>query len=374
MSSGIKGNPLVLQRDFEGSDVYRIWSGSDGRTDVTTAGKVRSKWNGYSVLRASRTRNQEVIRLHLTNGSSVDLVGGGISDFLCFQWPSYSNSLETTAQARLVDAIRGHSFNLAVNAAQSRQLVDMVVTNLGKLGRAISALRHGDFSSAARQLGARPRGTRLVPSDISGRWLELQYGWLPSLSDAFAAAEAYEKLTKFERTSTVVSSAKEVFTVQASANSFLISTLELWKQRISYTYELSEVLSAPRSLGLQDPLSVAWELIPYSFVVDWFIPIGTYLDNLAILPHLKGRWLKQYSTANISAGPYTWVAPLPGNYLGYSIQSVEIFCSDNKRGLMAQRHVGADAIPVAFPGFDSRGLHGKRIWNAIALAYQRFGR
>jgi hypothetical protein len=28
-----------------------------------------------------------------------------------------------------------------------------------------------------------------------------------------------------------------------------------------------------------NPLSITWELIPYSFVVDWFVDIGSYLRN-----------------------------------------------------------------------------------------------
>lgn len=32
--------------------------------------------------------------------------------------------------------------------------------------------------------------------------------------------------------------------------------------------------------GLTDPLTIAWELVPLSFVVDWFVPVGTFLDSL----------------------------------------------------------------------------------------------
>jgi hypothetical protein len=34
------------------------------------------------------------------------------------------------------------------------------------------------------------------------------------------------------------------------------------------------------SLGLTNPLNVAWELVPFSFVVDWFIPIGDFFNGL----------------------------------------------------------------------------------------------
>ena len=32
-------------------------------------------------------------------------------------------------------------------------------------------------------------------------------------------------------------------------------------------------------LGLVNPLSVAWELVPFSFVVDWFSGVGNVLDG-----------------------------------------------------------------------------------------------
>jgi hypothetical protein len=33
-------------------------------------------------------------------------------------------------------------------------------------------------------------------------------------------------------------------------------------------------------LGLTRPLSSAWELLPWSFVADWWLSVGTYLDAI----------------------------------------------------------------------------------------------
>lgn len=46
----------------------------------------------------------------------------------------------------------------------------------------------------------------------------------------------------------------------------------------------SPTLATLDSLGLLDPLSVAWELVPLSFVVDWFIPVGAFIRSLG------GHW------------------------------------------------------------------------------------
>jgi hypothetical protein len=33
--------------------------------------------------------------------------------------------------------------------------------------------------------------------------------------------------------------------------------------------------------GLLNPVEIAWELVPYSFIVDWFVPIGNCLSALS---------------------------------------------------------------------------------------------
>jgi hypothetical protein len=40
-------------------------------------------------------------------------------------------------------------------------------------------------------------------------------------------------------------------------------------------------------VGLSDPLSVAWEVVPFSFVLDWFLPIGNYIESFSAERGLK---------------------------------------------------------------------------------------
>lgn len=45
-------------------------------------------------------------------------------------------------------------------------------------------------------------------------------------------------------------------------------------------------ISRLTSLGLSDPAQVAWALVPFSFVVDWFLPVGSYLEALGAVKGL----------------------------------------------------------------------------------------
>lgn len=42
-------------------------------------------------------------------------------------------------------------------------------------------------------------------------------------------------------------------------------------------------LSQLQQLGLTNPALVAWELVPFSFVFDWFISVGQYLQGITAL-------------------------------------------------------------------------------------------
>lgn len=371
MTSGLTGNVGISAQNFTGFDQFRNWTGTDGHFDTTPLGKKRMRWNNFQVTRGYRKRSSN-------QWTCIKVVDGSTYSFACnirflmgTSSPVIPNSLVLKAQSKLADTIKGHNFNLAVNAAQSKQLVEMVVGNLGKLGRAILALKHGNFANAARQLGAQPRTTRLKSTDISGRWLELQYGWLPSLSDTYEAAKAYEVLTAKERKTVFHAGAKQDVMVECSTSPGTYSARMKVRQGVHITAELYEVLPATRSLGLMDPLSVVWEIIPYSFVVDWFVPIGTYLSALAVLPSLTGRFCTTRSNVYAGMEPPVVLVPIPGTFGGFNCASATYNGVDEARGVYSDRVV-TSGLTVARPQFDSSGLHGKRIANALALAYQRF--
>lgn len=52
---------------------------------------------------------------------------------------------------------------------------------------------------------------------------------------------------------------------------------------VSYVVKMTAISSSLESLkqfGLTNPMETAWELTPWSFVVDWFIPVGEWISSL----------------------------------------------------------------------------------------------
>lgn len=130
----------------------------------------------------------------------------------------------------------------------------------------------------------RSRGLDSVSSD----WLALQYGWLPLLSDIHGAAEliAHQQNVSFVKkyeasiVRRVNLDGKYWHSGTTPSAGYVYS-----RASSSISKRLRVEVSAPPNvtsiLGLQNPLSVVWELTPWSFVVDWFIPIGDYLQAMA---------------------------------------------------------------------------------------------
>lgn len=377
MTTGTVGESPLSPLATGPDRVLRVWAGADGKTESFN-GFLRSKWNGFTCDVVGASVSYELFRFKnvwIPTGDIwyTDLNVGWNNGFFNFDEPQfYQPAYRPTSEAltELLEKVKGHSFNLGVEIGQAHQTVNLLTENLRKLGRAALALKRGDFATAARCLGASPRGTRLKASDISGRWLELQYGWLPLIGSSYEAATAFAEIGNGPRKTIfrVAKSRKATWNLSTAPSTY--SLLAEGKVRTEIFYELYEEMTFARQLGLQDPLSVAWELTPWSFVIDWFVPFGTYLSNLNQIPKLKGRWLitDSLKCEHQSVEPI-WHAPLGGGN-----QKTTLERSPSFRWWMTKtRRVVQENPPgVPFPKFKFGLNSSRRFWNAISLAHQRF--
>lgn len=262
---------------------------------------------------------------------------------------------------KLANAARGHQFNLGVAVGEGKESVQLVLSTLSRFHQGIRALKKGDLAKCARALGVQPPRKRknlgnslLTTKDVSGLWLEMQYGWRPLIQDVYESHKAFVELTQAPR-KTRFHVSHSVKAQYAQSNSYA-----RWDNPSScsrrVTCELVEELGAGRSLGLLNPASVAWELVPFSFVADWFTPIGDYLDALSIIPHLNARVMyteRMRYTCNIVG--------LSVPYYGATSRGTATRCS---RGLLAPTVPMPQFIPlgdVYSPG---------RLKNSVALLHQ----
>lgn len=120
----------------------------------------------------------------------------------------------------------------------------------------------------------------------SGLWLEYIYGWKPIVSEIYEAAERSVNVVvnKIANTRARKSWVDNNASITMDLPSFGTQKIPLDKGvKISYSMNCgfqnrkNQSISNYTSLN---PVSIAWELLPYSFVVDWLYNVGGYLRTV----------------------------------------------------------------------------------------------
>lgn len=331
---------------------FKTWDGVDDPIN-------KSAWNSY-VVDAGRLTHKPSTRGYVF-GVGFDLDAWSADD-------------ELRLLDKLSTAVRSHEFHAGVFLGTAHQLTRQVVQTAKGLALTARYLRmldlEGAIRSLARSVSADDRekaSQKLSTKDIAGAHLALQYGWLPTFSDLHAAAKAFEVISSPPRRSSVVAARSVTREVETSQSPSLYTCPSVVKRSKRYTYVMEEELSMARSLGLIDPLSVAWELLPWSFVADWFVPIGTYIDALGIIPSLKGEFLCQVrSSAKLTGCIDYQVNPPPYDFY----KDADAW---GTRTQYSRYKSSGLSVPLPrFRGFDQLTDSAARIKNAAALVRQLY--
>lgn len=195
-------------------------------------------------------------------------------------------------KARALSSLKNQQIDLAMAFASRRSTAELLASSAARLAKAFKQTRQRNFAGAARTLGVR-NSVRPGTKSASSGWLQLQFGWAPLMSDIYGA---YNELTgnypKDGELCVVRSSTRSASAIdstflwgpwgsaytRAKIKRRVIATRDI---KVSYWYKLNaEALHAASRNGLTDPAVVAWDVLPFSFVVDWLLPVGQYLRNL----------------------------------------------------------------------------------------------
>lgn len=333
----------------------KAWTGTDGKYESWVGG-IRAKWNDYAVSHGIRTQSGTVvIGYGLPVISGLDLpTARGIT--------GWSANDDLRLLNKLAEAIRGHSFDLGVNIAEATKSYGTITKNLRSIGTALLNLKHGNVAGALRALGSGSQRTKpLVAKDLTGRWLETQYAFMPLISQSYEAGKALKAVTGPRVLRFAVGSSAKRETTEGSDSLPNYSWPLHWSYSKRLVAELSEDIPLERSLGLVNPAEVAWELVPYSFVVDWFVPVGSYISALGQIPNLRGRFLTIERGA-VKGGPV--VDFTAGQYYA---------AANNKSSGFGYRRIASTSLSVPRPTFNSlpRALSPRHLLNAVALIHQR---
>jgi len=204
--------------------------------------------------------------------------------------PLPSASQTSEAEVKALEKLKNQSIHLGVAIAEGKRTVNMIAKTATGIARQVTNYRRRngrDWELVKRyENGSCPRSKwNLIPDS----WLQLQYGWIPLLQDIVGGIAATQ--TKFEQGALVRvrSMVERPWNETRTASLRSGGTSLGWKTRITgkhnvyvnLWYELTNPgLAQLSSLGLVNPAEIVWEMVPYSFVVDWFAPIGPWMSSL----------------------------------------------------------------------------------------------
>jgi hypothetical protein len=144
------------------------------------------------------------------------------------------------------------------------------------------------------------RGQSRVTDLVADTWLEYSYGWKPLLSDTRAIAQATAQALVDRglamRYQTHKSTSKKSTHLTYNSNGVYGDMVinSVVRVAIGVHFRIpSGAISIADAFGLSNPLTVAWEVVPFSFVVDWFLPVGDALRSLTAFNGLEfhSGWL-----------------------------------------------------------------------------------
>jgi hypothetical protein len=198
-------------------------------------------------------------------------------------------------------------------------------TFVGELGEALHMLRHpfqGLQDRAKEYLATLRKRKRADPTrwikEASNVWLEQSFGWKPLLNDIQDAAKAWRRLTVPDQGQTYNSYTKKDFDGKNHLTSFTLPGVKLRYVNggiyltvaahlrrtyiVKYKFHVRARVEAPQWVDTQlfgftpeEWIPTAWELLPWSFLADYFTNIGDIL-NASVTSTRDVSWINRSYT------------------------------------------------------------------------------
>jgi len=264
--------------------------------------------------------------------------------------------LEFRLQSKLTEQVRG-DLDVSVDLAEAGKTAKML-----NVGRSVVDYTKGFFN----KYGAL--------KTVGNAWLEYTYGVKPLLSTIYGAAEENLRVV-INKTEHVTARVAKTFkpdyvTIMTMWGPRDFPTTGSVKRAWSYGMDLRTDQHDWNRWSSLNPAAIAWELMPYSFVVDWFLNIGGYLRNAETYFLYSSRFRSGYRTI-LTACDLSWdlhVTSIPG------FRSVNDSYTGNAKLRIIERMVLPQYPVYTFPSFRASLGSSRLLSTAALLAQQLEGR
>lgn len=286
-----------------------------------------------------------------------------------------THAVLASARAKLLDKLSVDKFMLAKDARDAaRQGVDYLL----RVKRAWRSIKRNNWRKALREFeGSTKRGHRKAAAD---NWIGFQYGILPTIhavQDAFRLVRMNPPCMRIMTSTRAELTSKEYSiltpSVKMSGNGNVLSFSDYSKAediKIEILCQCFRYIELGGQMPtIVRPVPVIWDSLKWSFILDWFMPISSWLDSCFAL--VGGTASDGCDSLLIRATQEA--GPRPDSHSTYSDTTYKAFA--RATGVLVVRSVSHDLTsPYRFSDVLERsefGLSAKRAINLFALLNQR---
>lgn len=199
------------------------------------------------------------------------------------------------AHSKYVSEIAAVTAEMAMNIATRQQALDMIAQRLIDMRNVLTALRRGSAKDLRKSLrkGFKYNGKAKSKSTGSQRglhhtksaadlWLEYHFGWDPLIKDIQAAAEVLD--TGIPPSSAQGRSSRTVTIPLYSSQDDIYQLVKVGGEELmGYKIGSNVGVTNPdlwlaNQMGVINPAVVAWDLVPFSFVLGWVVNVSQWLE------------------------------------------------------------------------------------------------
>lgn len=204
-------------------------------------------------------------------------------------WPN--SALIQSARLAAGQAFTSRVANYGESLSELTETGNMIHKRAVQIASIANALRNRNFGRLESIIKQDlPSRVKRLPKgkELANGWLELEFGWKPLVQDVYAAVEAYRNgMASRGQLVTALGSKTGYYKPSPTGLSLMnrYSNLEANELTPRVKSKAYGVVSNPavltlNELGLANPALLAWQLLPFSFIVDWFLPISQILGTL----------------------------------------------------------------------------------------------
>lgn len=216
-----------------------------------------------------------------------------------------TDALKALAISRVWASVGAAKWQSLVTAAEARKTLDLLTELITLLLRTVRWVR-GTRRKVATGALSIAKATQL--------WLQYRYGIRPAIYEVKQAMEAVKALRRQPRTRYTAWSHDEhsdndtIDSVMYQGTSIertrTFSRTSLRKVRVNAGVLVEPVLKDPVSriptvFGWDEIFESLWELVPYSFVIDWFVNVGDFIASWT--PEVEVRPLASWVTSYVTS-------------------------------------------------------------------------